>query len=646
MKYNYKFLLFCFLALASCKQVDTDIAEIADETGNSMGLGRFVAEADGATRLGLSKDGSQYLLKWNADDEIAIYADNYLVKKSIYTTSDDNTMSAEFKYSLGRDFSKYVAPKRYFVCSPASALSFFSLTKYDTAYTVSFPNLQSYVPNSIDENAFVMCAVTPDDHLQFKAQNAVLKLRVKDCTPTHLPVNTIQKVVIRSAEDMLAGTFALHYANGEYTPKVISGASNIVTLDCGEDGVELSRSDYTDFYISIPTMTFSSKFTVMLHNSDSEVALFSTAAGFIGKTVEAGKVYPITLNPEVFGRSIAVMDNADGGETISLPSFATQYCGGIGNVEKIEYRTSQAPPSDSVKSIKTAQGASVKVYLSWNPSNKTMTISTPQSILQYRQPKSFPDMFKGMTGLKEIDMAELDLSNFKNAEVSVASIFEGCTSIDTIDFATINLPLVSNFQAGFKGCTDLKYVSFSNPLSITGPANNLFVNCSNLQTVNMEKVDVSECSKMSSMFKGCTALKTVDLSTFSTPKVTDFSFMFGGCTALDTIDLSSFTTESLTTAANMFNGCTTLKYIDISGMDLSSVNTGAMFNNCPNVTNLIFGKNCNNLSSSRSNMFTGFATNSASCKITCTAEMKAALLEFFNSVFSASKFTWDILPTE
>ena len=80
------------------------------------------------------------------------------------------------------------------------------------------------------------------------------------------------------------------------------------------------------------------------------------------------------------------------------------------------------------------------------------------------------------------------------------------------------------------------------------------------EIVNLDLLDTSETTTMSSMFYNCEDLTSLDLSSFDTSKVTSTASMFSKCTSLSTIYASTkWNMENVTSSSSMFNACTSLK---------------------------------------------------------------------------------------
>ena len=87
-----------------------------------------------------------------------------------------------------------------------------------------------------------------------------------------------------------------------------------------------------------------------------------------------------------------------------------------------------------------------------------------------------------------------------------------------------------------------------------------------------ETFDTSKVLNADNMFMGCISLKSVDLSSFNTSLVSRLTFMFYGCRELTSIDLSNFYTKNVISFQDMFYNDIKLNYVDISSFDTSNSN--------------------------------------------------------------------------
>ena len=68
----------------------------------------------------------------------------------------------------------------------------------------------------------------------------------------------------------------------------------------------------------------------------------------------------------------------------------------------------------------------------------------------------------------------------------------------------------------------------------------MFNSCSILETVDLSKFDTSNVKNFHGMFAYCKKIGTIDVSSFDTSSGEDFSAMFAWCEILETLDVSNF----------------------------------------------------------------------------------------------------------
>lgn len=146
----------------------------------------------------------------------------------------------------------------------------------------------------------------------------------------------------------------------------------------------------------------------------------------------------------------------------------------------------------------------------------------------------------------------------------------------------------------FQNYEQLKDVDFQDAVdtSKVEVLNNLFYNCTQLESASLASFDTSSLKNADYLFYGCSALKSVDLYGLDVTSVTSMIGMFNGCSSLRTLDLTSFSTYSLEFTANMFYHCENLRTIfatDGFRTDriADRVNASNMFAGC---TSLVGGK--------------------------------------------------------
>ena len=170
---------------------------------------------------------------------------------------------------------------------------------------------------------------------------------------------------------------------------------------------------------------------------------------------------------------------------------------------------------------------------------------------------------------------------------------------------------------------------------------NWFMDANNVTTMNLSKLDTSECTDMSGAFGECQSLETLDISMWNTSKVTTMKQMFFNCIKLSTLKLSNLDTSQVTDMEQMFIDCRSLELLDVSNFNtLNVTNMKAMFWGCAKLSTLFLAKEPSTtqtpaLIPSRLEMSTpSFNNKNAMCDnmfTNCTSLTKIVLGPFFYS---------------
>ena len=224
-------------------------------------------------------------------------------------------------------------------------------------------------------------------------------------------------------------------------------------------------------------------------------------------------------------------------------------------------------------------------------------------------------LFKGATGLVNLDLSNWDVSNVTkfNSLFSSSDSNSGSMNIKTTGMENWDVGNGDNLSYMFYGCGQLESIDLSNwDVSKNTTFNHFFTDCYKLKYVNFDGWDTSSCEVFAAMFNNCDALEYVDVSSFDTQNayafhqmfeycynlkkidglqnwdtrnVEGFYEMFSCCYKLEELDLSSFVTTSLTDTYRNFNACSSLKTIYVGdGWDMSKVtSSAAMFSGCNNL---------------------------------------------------------------
>ncbi|WP_283605606.1 BspA family leucine-rich repeat surface protein [Lactobacillus gallinarum] len=116
--------------------------------------------------------------------------------------------------------------------------------------------------------------------------------------------------------------------------------------------------------------------------------------------------------------------------------------------------------------------------------------------------------------------------------------------------------------------------------------NNAFNN-SNLTHADLNSLNTSNVTDMSSMFNGARSLTDLDVSNWKTGNVTNMSNMFNGASSLASLDVSNWDTGNVTDMSSMFNGASSLTDLDVSNWKTGNVtNMSNMFNGARSLASL------------------------------------------------------------
>ena len=191
--------------------------------------------------------------------------------------------------------------------------------------------------------------------------------------------------------------------------------------------------------------------------------------------------------------------------------------------------------------------------------------------------------FKNLTQIEGIE--NLNTENV----TSMRDMFNGCSSLTSLDLTNFNTAKV----------TDMKL---------------LFANCSALESLDLSMFNTENVTSMPSMFNGATNLKTLNVSNFNTEKVNNMGHMFANCPNLTSLDLSSFNTKGVEYVDNIFKNCSNLTTIYASEIFAfgSGLKNGAdMFLGCDKLKGFIeYNKNTDTdkNNSEFANYMTGYFT--------------------------------------
>lgn len=119
-----------------------------------------------------------------------------------------------------------------------------------------------------------------------------------------------------------------------------------------------------------------------------------------------------------------------------------------------------------------------------------------------------------------------------------------------------------------------------------------FMNCIELEEIDLTGLDTSNTVDMSWLLCGCGRLEHIDLSMLDTSKVVDMSCMFLSCSNLKDVEMGNIDTSSVMDMSKMFMYCSSLKSLDLYTMDNSALQMAEdMFFGCESLRAIVPGEN-------------------------------------------------------
>lgn len=154
--------------------------------------------------------------------------------------------------------------------------------------------------------------------------------------------------------------------------------------------------------------------------------------------------------------------------------------------------------------------------------------------------------------------------------------------------------------------------------------NKYFDGLSNLSSIDVSKLNISNIKDLSFYFRGCSSLYNLNIEYWDTKEVKNFAGMFTGCRSLTELRLYFWDTRNVSAMSTMFAGCTNLKTLNLSGWNTQSVNIMSnMFSGCSAITSLYLSENFGRMGG-------GVSTLDLSALIKWTDNSVQTLLELYD----------------
>ena len=253
-----------FLILVACQKEEQQYSE----------AGRYLyatIEEVAPTKTCMNADNQ---VLWSEDDQIvALLKSSVGLKYQVLPTSADKT-SATFEKVPEPDNNQSSTDEwdHNVLYYPYS--NFTRATKSSSYYilTVGLPSVQIYSPGSFGKESFPMTAVSESNNFSFRNVLGGMKLQLKG-------TQKIASITLQGMDgEKLSGAATIRAYMSSLAPSITLGStsSETVTLNCGEDGVQLNENSATDFIIALPPVVFDLGFKVTITDTDNKTYVIST----------------------------------------------------------------------------------------------------------------------------------------------------------------------------------------------------------------------------------------------------------------------------------------------------------------------------------------------------------------------------------
>ncbi|MCQ2337295.1 MAG: hypothetical protein MJ010_09005 [Paludibacteraceae bacterium] len=235
--------------------------------------GELIEKTFYATQGGKQKttlDPATLATLWTTGDAIKVYPEAGGAGTPFTLEEGAGTSSATFT-GLTTVSDVYVA---FYPAANAKSIS-------GSTVTFNIPATQTVTAaGSFGNNTVPMVGYTTDNTLAMKNVGSLfeLGLKAKEGTPTVVKIE-----LMGNDGENLAGDFTVDASvSGQPTATFSANGAATLTINCGEysdskyQGIALSATDYTYFYISIPAGVFTNGFTAILTNQEGLTAEVTT----------------------------------------------------------------------------------------------------------------------------------------------------------------------------------------------------------------------------------------------------------------------------------------------------------------------------------------------------------------------------------
>lgn len=212
------------------------------------------------------------------------------------------------------------------------------------------------------------------------------------------------------------------------------------------------------------------------------------------------------------------------------------------------------------------------------------------------------------------------------------NMFNNCSVLQSLNEQDWNTSLITSMNSTFFNCQRLTQLDCNgwNVSNVTDMGN-MFRFTTGIQRIALSNWNVSNLSTVGSMFQDTNTIQEIDVSNWNTGNLTNTNSMFRNCVGLKVLNVRNWNMAKVTNINSMFSGCSSLQEIDISLWSLPlCTNAGDLFLSCSSIQKL---ENCN--FSAATTFGTTFANNCYSLTSVTITGVNASI-SFTNCMLSAT----------
>lgn len=344
---------------------------------------------------------------------------------------------------------------------------------------------------------------------------------------------------------------------------------------------------------TLPTELSDNTFVYELYKDNELITNGNFSNHKEGDTITLISNKVLTTSKDTYTLYIYINGNYNNNYEMAGKNFLFKVCGsGTGAIYKENVIENTSSPSSSTDAFFSTEVMREEI--------ETLTIAEDNTVPEGATSKDISSNKDGSVMLwytkndnDKYDMYIGGKNGVIQLNTNASGMFAYLTNIEKLDLSRLDTSNITNMSRMFYKSTGLKEIDLSNfnTSNVTNMAS-MFEGCSSLASIDVSSFDTSNVTTMGYMFYKCRNLTSLNISFFNTSNVTDMKWMFTDCVSLTSLDLSSFDTSNVTTMSYMFYYCISLTGLDLSTFNTSKVtNMELMFSFDYNLEEIIFGDN-------------------------------------------------------